>query len=80
MLEKVRNIQEADFIEGVCDIPTHFLKGGNSDYITSEDELIINKHFTDFSIAIFDGAGHWLHAEQPKRFYNEVMGFCLLEV
>ena len=78
LLEKVSNIQEADFIKGVCKIPTHFIRGGNSNYITTEDELIINKHFSDFSIATIDGAGHWLHAEQPERFYNEVMGFCLL--
>ena len=78
LLEKVSNIQEADFIEGVCSIPTHFLRGGNSDYINSTDELIINKHFSDFSIATIDGAGHWLHAEKPEQFYNEVMGFCLM--
>jgi len=78
LLEKVNNIQEADFIKGICDVPTHFIRGGNSNYITSEDELIINKHFSDFSIATIDGAGHWLHAEKPERFYNEVMGFCLL--
>tara|TARA_B110000879_G_scaffold60587_1_gene85014 strand:- start:1112 stop:1882 length:771 start_codon:yes stop_codon:yes gene_type:complete len=78
LLEKVSNIQEASFIEGVCNIPTHFLRGGNSDYINSADELIINKHFSDFSIATIDGAGHWLHAEKPEQFYNEVMGFCLL--
>lgn len=78
LLEKVSNIQEADFIEGVCNIPTHFLRGGNSDYINSTDELIINKHFSDFSIATIKGAGHWLHAEKPEQFYNEVMGFCLM--
>ena len=78
LLEKVVNIQEADFIEGVCDIPTHFLRGGKSDYINSADELIINKHFSNFSIATIDGVGHWLHAEDPERFYSEVMGFCLM--
>jgi pimeloyl-ACP methyl ester carboxylesterase len=78
LLEKVSNIQEADFIKGICAIPTHFIRGGNSNYITSEDELIINKHFSDFSIATIDGAGHWLHAENPERFYSEVMGFCLI--
>ena len=78
LLEKVSNIQEADFVKGICDIPTHFIRGGNSNYITSEDELIINKHFSDFSIATIDGAGHWLHAENPEKFYNEVMGFCLI--
>ena len=78
LLEKVSNIQEADFVTGVCKIPTHFIRGGNSNYITSEDELTINKHFSDFSIATIDGAGHWLHAEHPEKFYNEVMGFCLM--
>ena len=78
LLEKVSNIQEADFIKGICDVPTHFIRGGDSNYITTEDELIINKHFADFSIATIDGAGHWLHAEKPERFYDEVMGFCLL--
>ena len=44
----------------------------------NSDELIINKHFSDFSIATIDGVGHWIHAENPERFYDEVMGFCLL--
>ena len=78
LLEKVSNIQDADFIKGVCTIPTHFIRGGNSNYITTEDELIINKHFSDFSIATINGAGHWLHAEKPERFYDEFMGFCLM--
>ena len=78
LLDKVSNIQEADFVKGVCTIPTHFLKGGNSNYITDEDEVIIEKHFSDYSIATLDEAGHWLHADHPERFYNEVMGFCLL--
>ena len=78
LLEKVNNIQKADFITGNCAIPTHFLRGGNSDYINSTDKLIINKHFSDFSIASIDGAGHSLHAEKPERFYDEVMGFCLI--
>lgn len=75
LLEKVSNIQEADFIKGICEIPTLFIRGGNSNYITSADELIINKHFSDFSIATIPGVGHWLHAENPERFYNEVINF-----
>ena len=78
LLEKVNNIQEADFVKGICKMPTHFIRGGNSNYITTQDELIINKHFSDFSIATIDEAGHWLHAEQPERFYDEAMGFCLM--
>ena len=78
LLDTIENIQEADFITGNCAIPTHFLRGGNSDYINGTDKLIISKYFSDFSIATIDGAGHWLHAEKPERFYDEVMGFCLI--
>ena len=59
-------------------VPTHFIRGSNSNYINSSDELLIKKHFTDFSICEIEGAGHWLHAEKPERFYDEVMGFCLM--
>tara|TARA_B100000700_G_scaffold329975_1_gene453962 strand:+ start:763 stop:1533 length:771 start_codon:yes stop_codon:yes gene_type:complete len=78
LLEKVDNIQEADFIEGVCNVPTHFIRGENSDYVTNEDEFIISTHFSDVSIATIEGAGHWLHADNPQRFCSEVMGFCLI--
>jgi len=77
LLKELSTIQESYIIDGVCDIPTHFIKGGKSDHINSNDELLIKKHFSDFSIVIIDGAGHWLHAEAPEKFYNEVMGFCL---
>lgn len=78
LLDQVSNIEEADFIIGVCDVPTHFLRGSNSEYINSSDELLIQEHFSDFSIATIDRAGHWLHTENPKHFYDEVMGFCLM--
>ena len=77
LLQKANNIQEADFIKGVCDVPTHFIKGGNSNYIIAEDKLIINQHFSNFGIATIDKTGHWLHAENPEKFYFEVLDFCL---
>ena len=78
LLEKVSNIQDDSFVDGVCDVPTCFIRGGDSDYINSADELIINNHFLDFSIITIDGAGHWLHAEKPEPFYTEVIKFCLM--
>ena len=73
LLDKVSNIQEAGFVQGVCDIPTYFIKGGKSNYITNEDKLIIDKYFSDSSILIIDDAGHWLHADQPEEFYKKVI-------
>ena len=77
LLDKLNNIQEADFIKGICNVPTYFIRGGNSDYIKSKDESIINKHFSDVSITTIDGVGHWVHAENPEQFYTKVMRFCL---
>ncbi len=51
---------------------TLFLKGENSGYITEGDELIIRHHFPDFKIAEVPGAGHWLHAENPKDFIQSI--------
>ncbi len=78
LLEKVTNIQQADFIKGVCNIPTHFIAGGNSNYITTEDKIIINSHFSESTITTIDGAGHWLHAEKPEKFYTEVLRLCVI--
>ena len=75
LLEKVSNIQEAEFINSKCDVPTLFIRGGESNYVTSEDEIIIKKHFSNFNISTIEGAGHWLHAEKPDLFYDKVIKF-----
>jgi len=77
LLKKISNIQQADFITGICDVPSCFIAGGKSDYITTEDKLIISSHFSNFSISTIDAAGHWIHAESPEKFYAEVLKFCL---
>ena len=75
LLEQICNIKVADFVNGVCDVETHFIRGGNSNYITQEDEQTINKHFSNFSISTINGAGHWIHVEKPMEFYNVIMNF-----
>ena len=61
----------------VFDKPTLFLKGENSDYILEKDKALINAHFPNNKIIIIKNAGHWLHAENPKDFYNCVMEFLI---
>lgn len=64
-------------------LPTHsifegetlFLAGENSEYITGDDIPIIDAHFPNSQIKTIHNAGHWLHAEQPKQFYEMVMNF-----
>jgi pimeloyl-ACP methyl ester carboxylesterase len=54
---------------------TLFLKGSKSDYITQNEEPIIEAHFPNSKIVEIQNAGHWLHAENPKQFYAEVSDF-----
>ncbi|KGL61685.1 alpha/beta hydrolase family protein [Polaribacter sp. Hel1_85] len=54
---------------------TLFLKGSKSDYITQNEEPIIEAHFPNSKIVEIKNAGHWLHAENPKQFYSEVCEF-----
>ena len=54
---------------------TLFLKGSKSDYITENEEPIIEAHFSNSKVMEIKNAGHWLHAENPKQFYDEVCEF-----
>jgi esterase len=56
---------------------TLFLKGANSDYITQNELPIIAAHFLNSKIVEIKKAGHWLHAENPTQFYEEVNRFLI---
>jgi pimeloyl-ACP methyl ester carboxylesterase len=55
--------------------PTLFIRGGNSNYILDEDFETIKNHFPDSRIETIPNAGHWLHAENPKLFYEITNSF-----
>lgn len=54
---------------------TLFLRGDRSEYIGIDDESIITNHFPKAKIITIANAGHWLHAENPKDFFDAVMQF-----
>ncbi len=54
---------------------TLFLKGENSDYITAKDIPLITSHFPNSNIITVKNAGHWLHADNPTQFFDEVVSF-----
>lgn len=54
---------------------TMFLAGGDSGYITENEVPIIKAHFPKAEIKTIANAGHWLHADNPKRFYELVLEF-----
>ena len=54
---------------------TLFLRGDKSEYIGIQDENNIKNHFPNSKIVTVLNAGHWLHAENPIDFFNEVISF-----
>ncbi len=47
---------------------TLFVRGALSNYVSDSDLPVIRRLFPRAEIVTIEGAGHWLHAEQPARF------------
>ena len=60
----------------ITSYPVIFIRGMMSKYILSEDEKLIKEIYPDATIVDIPEAGHWLHAEQPKKFMKAVMLCC----
>lgn len=54
---------------------TLFINGGDSNYILKEDQGEIVTYFSNATFKTIEEAGHWLHAEKPKEFFQEVSTF-----
>jgi len=55
--------------------PTLFVAGARSDHIRPEHEPVIRRLFPQAEITRIEGAGHWVHAEQPQEFLRTVEAF-----
>ncbi|MGA8854104.1 MAG: alpha/beta fold hydrolase [Christiangramia sp.] len=73
--ENIENLGAALPEEAKYEGPVLFVNGLKSDYITSKDEPLIHKHFPSAKIVGIEGAGHWVHAENMKAFYDAVIRF-----
>lgn len=73
--ENVGEVGEALPIDATFEKETLFLRGDRSEYIGEADEAIIHRHFPNSEIVTIANAGHWLHAENPKDFYECVINF-----
>ena len=60
---------------GMFDHPTLFLSGDQSAYVLPEHRPAILAQFPKARFARINGAGHWLHAEQPRAFEETVRVF-----
>ena len=57
------------------DIPALFIRGENSDYVDDHGITAIHQTFGNARIETMSNAGHWLHAEQPRKFTELVLHF-----
>jgi len=69
------NIGQALAHSDIIDVDTLFIRGANSNYIDQSDESLIPQQFTSSKIVTIEKAGHWVHAENPKAFFNAVIEF-----
>jgi esterase len=54
-----------------------FIGGGQSNYILKEDYDDIRNVFPLADFHTIEKAGHWIHAETPEEFMQQVLGYCL---
>ena len=71
----IDNIGQALPENATFEKPTLFLRGEKSNYIKDEDFGTIRKHFPNSEIKTIANSGHWLHAENPKDFYQESIAY-----
>lgn len=55
--------------------PCLVVKGERSHYITPDDEQDFRERYPNARFATIHDAGHWVHAEKPKEFFDCIMGF-----
>lgn len=56
-------------------MPSLFVYGALSDYVSTEDRALIQQHFTQATFVAIEKAGHWVHAEKPQQFKQVVEEF-----
>lgn len=75
LVANIEQIGQALPIDLIYDGPTYFIRGGNSNYILDTDFVNIKTHFPQAQIDTIPDVGHWLHAENPKVFFELVKIF-----
>lgn len=75
LTESYNEMVGGNLTDGIFEKPTLFLRGEKSDYIMDADFELIRKHFPNAEIKTIPNSGHWVHAENPKSFFEQVVDF-----
>jgi pimeloyl-ACP methyl ester carboxylesterase len=57
------------------DTPCLIVRGEKSNYVTEKDLEDFKNRFTNHQAKTISQAGHWIHAEKPKEFFEAVLEF-----
>ncbi|MDB4088379.1 alpha/beta fold hydrolase [Flavobacteriales bacterium] len=76
MLSKeIEKVIDITLIPFPIQIPTLFIRGGDSGYILDSDFDKIEALFPSSDIETIEGSGHWVHAEKPKELLELISEF-----
>jgi len=73
--EQYDRVNEAVSASQPFEKPALFVRGANSPYVRDDDVEPIRDLFPDAEFVTIDGAGHWLHADQPEALADAVEQF-----
>jgi len=63
--------------ERPCVKPALFIRGGKSDYVYDAELDLIRRLFPQAVMQTIPKAGHWVHADEPGKFFSLVMNFLV---
>lgn len=72
---QIENVGEELTSHAVIKVPSLFIRGGLSDYISDQDIDQIKLQFPAFEVKTIPQSGHWVHAEAPQEFLQTVEDF-----
>ena len=75
IVKNIDNVGEGLPLKEEYEGSTLFVRGSKSDYILDSDWEGIYNIFPSAKLATIDNAGHWLHAEQPKAFFETIEAY-----
>ncbi len=73
--QKMEEIGDSLETTAMYEGPVLFLRGSRSEYISETDITAIRNHFPKARMETVSDAGHWLHAENPREFFQFSMDF-----
>ena len=75
ILESIQALMTWENCTKQCKEPTLFIRGELSEYIQTNDVFTIKSLFPQSEFITINGAGHWIHAQQPQMLAEALKQF-----